>query len=369
MDPSKYFQKGIEISSTSDISLLCSQGYYLSGDGYLALPTKALGSEYIVSSYDLYFYQPWSPNRANVAVISAHDDNRVIVIPDKNALIYYRGLWYNGRNSQLYIIHVLNKLEALYITEKSDLSGTLVIASKQVSVISGVDTPLNLGGAAFLGASLHPISSWGYEYVLTTVRSMDKNRGDIFRIFAYRYNTVVTTAYWIKTLSPGTYTELILEKDLASYVNCSEPCQVVQYIRGESVGRRYADSSMVVVPSVNQFLSFYHVVIPGGLSYHDSITIFIEKEDINGLFFNGVKLNHCRWDKINGTNYVWTVISLSGPNTVKVYHSSEAVKFGLLAFGWNSEEYSAGRSYAFSGGFALNNKSAGKVHCTKNIMR
>ena len=354
MEKTKYLQNGIEILSTREISVLClnNEGYRRAGDGYLALPTNSLGVVYVVASY-----QPYSTSyRANIAVISAHNNNTVIVLPNKNAVIYYRGLWYDDSTSLLYITLVLEKLEALYISGSSDLSGTIVIASKPVTVISGVDYARILGSSDFLEAFLLPVSSWGYEYILTTVGAMDKSQGDIFRIFAYENNTVVESAYWTKMLSSGAYTELMSQNNLASFVKCSKPCQVVQYIRRHNIGGKYADPSMIVLPSTSQFLSYYRVVLPRGSEYHDSITMVIQNEDIEGLYMNGLKMNGLGWERINGTNYVWTVVSLSDPNTVTVYHTSSSVKFGLFVFGWND-----GASYAYSGGFGLHNNANGKV--------
>ena len=351
-------QNGIEISSTRDISVLCLnyQRHGIAADAYLALPTNTLGLVYVVASY-----QPYSSSyRANIAVISAHNNNTIIVLPNNNAVIYYRGLWYDDSNSLLYITLVLEKHEALYISGSSDLSGTIVIASKPVSVISGVSTSRISSSDNLLEAFLLPVSMWGYQYLLTTVGKIDKAQGDIFRIFAYENNTVVKTAYWTKVLSTGKYAELILGKDLASFVNCSKPCQVVQYIRRKRIGGKYAEPSMILIPAVNQFLSYYRVVLPYGSEYYDSITIVIQKQHIDGLYISGIKLNGLQWKKINGTQYVWTVVSFSDPNTVTVYHTSTAVKFCLLVFGWNNDV-----SYAYSGGFGLRNFSNGKLFYLK----
>jgi hypothetical protein len=112
---------------------------------------------------------------------------------------------------------------------------------------------------------------------------------------------------------------------------------------------------MIVLPSVSQFLSFYRVVLPYGSAYHDSITIVIENKHIEGLYMDGLKLNRLEWKRINGTNYVWTIVSLSDPDAVTVYHTSSAVKFGLVVFGWNGAS-----SYSYPAGFGFSNYSYGK---------
>ena len=351
MDRSRFLQRGIEISSTRNISMFClnSQSNRQVVDGYLALPSTTLGLIYVIASY-----QPYSSSyRANIAVISAHDNNTIIVLPIKNSVIYYRGQRYDDSTSLLYITQVLNKLEALYIYGFSDLSGTLVIASKPVTVISGIERVYISRNYDFLEALLLPVSLWEYEYILTTVGTMNGKLGDIFRIFAYENNTVVETGYWTKVLSSRMYVQLVLGEDLASFAKCSKPCQVVQYIRQEN-----SQPSMIVLPSINQFLPYYQVILPYGSEYHDSLTITIENEHIEGLYMNGLKLSDLRWKSINGSNYVWTVVSLSDPNTVTVYHNSSAVKFGLLVLGQNYRAW-----YAYPGGFALGNYLSGRVFC------
>ena len=348
MDRSRYLQRGIEISSTRNISLFClNQQGYAHADGYLALPSKMLGLIYVVASY-----QPYSSSyRANIAVISAHDNNSIIVLLSKNSVVYYRGQRYDDSTSLLYITQVLNKLEALYIYGVSDLSGTIVIASKPVTVLSSVELIRISGREDFVDTLLLPVSFWGHEYVLTTVGTMTGKQGDLFRIFAYENNTVVETGYWTKVLSSRMYAELVLGEDLASFAKCSKPCQVVQYVRQEN-----AQPSMIILPSINQFLSYYHVILPHDSEYHDSITITIDNKHTDGLYMNGLSLNSLRWKSINGSNYVWTVVSLSDPNSVTVYHNSSGVKFGVVVFGWNNYV-----SYAYPGGFAFGNNLNGKT--------
>ncbi|XP_028409545.1 uncharacterized protein LOC114532167 [Dendronephthya gigantea] len=346
-----WLQKGIEILSSADISVLCLNvgGSSYKTDGNLALPTNTQGLVHVIASYWPHFKNL----RANIAVISAHNNNKVIILPNRNAIINYRGNWYDSKSSQIQITQVLQKLDTLYVSGISDLSGTLVIASKPVTVISGVEQAKIGKWYNFMEGTLLPVSLWGYEYILTTVATMEKSQGDVFRVFAYENDTVVQSAYWTKVLSSGTYENVSLNKDLASYVKCNKPCQVVQYIRGGTINGKYAIPSMLVLPSVSQFLSYYHVPVPKGEEYHhDSITIVIEKGNVDGLYWDGLKFKSLRWKTVTGTNYVWTVIDILDPNIITVYHASSSVKFGLLIYGWKDRA-----SYSYPGGFSLHNKS------------
>ena len=346
---------GIEILSTRNVSVTCVNHNSGTADAYLALPVSTLGLTYVVASY--------SPG--NLGIVSAYDGNKVSLLLAKDAVLNYQGLSYDKGTPFVYATVVLKKLEALHIYSSSDLSGTVVIASKPVAVISGSHLAKPTGSVGYwdiLESFMLPTHLWGMRYILSTFGTIEKKKGDIFRIFAYENNTVVETAYWTKVLSPGTYTELDLEANPASFVKCNKPCQVVQFFRGELISGKNADSSMIVLPSVNQFQSYYRVVFPFGSEYHDSVTIMVENEHHNELYVDGVRISSEGWKDINGTKYVWKVLNFAGHDSVTIYHSSSAVRFGLLVFGWNIH-----MSYAYPGGLAFSNIVKGKADNQDNL--
>ncbi|XP_028409429.1 uncharacterized protein LOC114532036 [Dendronephthya gigantea] len=334
---------GVLVSSTKNISVTCLDYRYSSygGDGYLALPTYALGIIYVVASYQPYDYY----SRAKIGIVASHERTNVLFKLNKNAVIVYNGISYNYGSP----FHIsLSKLQTVQLESRSDLSGSMIFASKPITVISTVDLGRPGSGNSDKATLLLPVTQWGKQYILTTVGSMSHQKGDIFRVFAYENNTVVKNAYGSQLLSSGTYTELILDKNLTSFINCSKRCQVVQYIIGKTIGGRYADPSMIVLPSIKQYLPYYRVMASYASTYFSSVTITIEKRYTNGLYFDEVQMSNLTWLKVTGTNYVWAVVGMAGTKVATVYHSSPAVKFGLLVFGWYYSD-----SYAYPGGFGL----------------
>ncbi|XP_028416172.1 proto-oncogene tyrosine-protein kinase receptor Ret-like [Dendronephthya gigantea] len=110
----------------------------------------------------------------------------------------------------------------------------------------------------------------------------------------------------------------------------------------------------MALSAVNQFLSLYHVALPFDSQISYSITIVIEKENVNGLHADGLKLSDLYWKGINASKYVWTVINLPDLSKVAIYHTSSLVKFGLIVFGWNYKS-----SFGYPGGYDLNPLSHG----------
>ena len=341
-------RKGVEVNATEDITVFClnHEVSYYTSDGYLALPTNALGTVYVVASY--------KPNRlANFGIISVNNETNIRITLNAIGTITYRGISYSKGSS---FSITLEKLETFHISHSYDLSGTIITANKPVSVISG-DTCADVGAGAcdHLAAFLLPAKNWGKEFVVATTGRMNKRVGDIFRVFAYENNTIVRRADRESALSSGEFTEIDLAGgDLASSMNCSKPCQIVQYVKGyrTDIGY-YADTSVIVLPSVKQFLSYYHVVLftKSAFTRH-YITLLIKNCYNNGLIMNGTAMNGLHWETINGTDYTWTVVNVSGFDSVTIFHTSPEKSFGLLVFGEGVHV-----SYGYPGGFALNGKT------------
>jgi hypothetical protein len=341
---------GILVSSTTEISLMClnyHSSYY--GDAYLALPTHALGITYIVPSY-----KPYDGNsRAKIGIISTHDKNKILIQPNRVSTIQYDGTWYNHGNP---LQVSLDRLQSIQLTSTSDLSGTVIYATKPISVVSSVDRARigNSGLVGRLDSFLSPVSQWGQHYILTTIGSAQKSRGDVFRVFAYENNTVIKSGNWTKVLSLGMHVEISLDETLASFVNCSKPCQVTQYTRGERNGCR---ASMIVLPSVKHYLPYYRIVSSYTSNFYSSVIVTIEERHTNGLFINGLKGDNLDWMRVTGTKYVWTVVGTPGTEIATFYHSSPEIIFGMLAFGWNNDI-----SYAYPGGVAFEHHTTGRYN-------
>ena len=351
MEGTNIQSKGIEVKSTKDITVFCLNHGSTTSDGYLALPTNALGTVYVVASYQ-------ARSSSNFGIISGNDETNIRITLNTIGTITYRGISYSKGSS---FSITLDKLETFHMSHSYDLSGTIITANKPISVLSG-DKCANVGGGAcdHLAAFLLPVKNWGKEFVVATTGSMNKGVGDIFRVFAYENNTIVRRAgREISDLSSGEFTEIDLGGgDLASSINCSKPCQVVQYVKGYRTGFGYhADPSIIILPSIKQFLSYYHVNFFALSHYRrHSVTLLIKRSYNDGLVMNGIRMRGLPWETIIGTEYTWTVANVSTFDSVTIFHTSPEATFGLLVFGEGNYV-----SYGYPGGFALTHTSDGKI--------
>ena len=205
------------------------------------MPTTTLGKTYVVATR---LNPGKSRDEVNAGIISQRDATEVTIILKTKGYFSYLGS--NYTSGQSFTI-TLAKLETFHLIHNNDLSGTIITSSYPVAVLSG--SPCEHVESVFcdhLVSFLLPVTKWGKEYILAPAMDF-RSAGEIYRVFASQ-ETMVKSRNLTANLCCGEYLEIDLKQnELSSFVSCSNPCQVVQYLKGEAF--------------------FYHLTHPV-LSYH-----------------------------------------------------------------------------------------------------
>lgn len=194
----KVSNKVIEILSDNPISVFVINSKNNTSDGYLAYPVTEWGNNYIHNSF--YHHYRNRESRSSGFTILSQEDNTLIkvVLKGKGAQrgTTKSGNHFIGDTLTLY----LNKNESYTVKTNSDynntfdLSGTLIIGSKPIGIISfhertliPQDNPDN--GYDHLIEMMQPLSNWRNKFV-----SIDFGRamGDYFRVLPLKDNTKLT---------------------------------------------------------------------------------------------------------------------------------------------------------------------------------
>ena len=125
-------------------------------------------------------------------------------------------------------------MQTFHLDHDSDPSGTIIKANKPVAVLSGDNcAKINTRYCDQLVEFLLPVENRGREFVVATTGKIDKNTGDVFRVFAYENDTRVHSKYGDRMSKSGQFAEYRFgRQELSSLFQCSKPCQVVQYTTG-----------------------------------------------------------------------------------------------------------------------------------------
>ena len=333
-------RKGVEINASNDITVIVLLRESSKSDAFIALPTNVLGMKYIVPTWTHTYGLP------QFVIISCYDKTTVnIKLRMSRSFFSYDGNSYsNGKTLSV----TLDKLGTSYVFDDADFSGTVITANKPIAVISGQLTAVVSSNRDYdkLASFLLPVKNWGTDFIVPTVGTFDV--GDVFRVFASDSDTRVYNGNSETVLQSGEYVQIDLDSSLASFVKCSKPCQIIQYTRLRSRSNAYTNAgpSMINLPSVDQFLPSYHVVLPAGARYRHSITLVIKQYAKDGLLMNGKPLSGLSWKTVKTTKYCWSVFDIN--DSKYITHSVPGVTFGLLVFGAHDSI-----SYGYPGGFTF----------------
>ena len=319
-----------------------------STDGYLALPTAMLGTDYIVLAYrnsHAWYDTNEVAGGTEFAVAATEDDTHITITPSVTVDSRMAGVPYQIILQQGETYRLIN-----YDDMDADLTGTTITADKLVAVLGGhmcAYVPADVGYADHLVEQLPPVDTWGRHFV--TLPLAARLKGDTFRFLAATNGTrVAINGKIVATLDRGQFYEQIIEG--SAEVLASQPILMAQYANGQEFDGGIGDPFMMLVPALEQFGGDCLLSTPSFWNWADATTEDIYTDYLNIIVrTNGMGLIQLDGGCIPAEQF--QVISSSGyagvqlPINPGTHHLSGPVPFGACIYGWAWCE-----SYAFWSG-------------------
>ncbi len=313
--------KGVLVVSNDPVSVQVVSYKGGSTDGYLALPTNVLGTEYRVMSHGSAIV---STAFSEFVVVASQDATTVTVTPFVSAGVHAAGTPYTVS---------LNAGETYQLQGDAllDLTGTQVSADQPVALFSGHscgNVPSNVGYCDYLVEQLPPVGSWGYDFV--TVPHAARTGGDVVRVLAaYDGTSVSTDGAAPVTLNAGEYLDQTLTA--VAEISADQPVAVAQFMQGGAIDSAGDPSMMLVLPKW-QYLtdtSFDVYALPSPLWM--GVSIVTETAHLDTLTIDGVTVNPVDFTTVGDGLYSTAQLPLaagshsitgSGGSSVSVYGTS-----------------------------------------------
>lgn len=345
--------KAILIQADDEIVVYGVNREVWSDDAYLALPIDALGKEYYTISYSPAYYY------CEFLLIGAHNHTHVsIQLPDTPGLnVTFHGVTYYKNQ----VINVtLNKYDTFEIHSVADLTGTHIIADKNLGVLSGNKKAVvgSTGSSRdHLVEMLLPVSSWGKNFA--TVPIPERNVGDIFRFVSSQDNTHINISGinngvpfsdQITIAKAGQYVQKHYPSTLYSHVTSDKPIALYQFSLTQKGHGDHADPSLILIPPIEQYAADYYFTTPkySKGNYTNYFMFVIESSQKAGLMLDGQPLPaNQQYQQIPGTNLVAGYVNVT-VGTHSVGHTNPQSVIGGILFGKASLE-----SYGFPVGLLL----------------
>lgn len=380
-------RKGIRITSEHPIVVHVLNAKQVSSDGYAALPVDVWGTEYLhLGYYDFgeFSQTPWG---GGFIVVASENNTTVQIKLDGVNTAGVTGSTVHGKTLGSTISVQLNRGDVYAVRGNGlslgqfDLSGTRIVSSKPVGVISFHQRamipafPAPNNGRDHLSEMLPPVSAWGTEHVTMEI-DRGTNRGDFFRIIAAEDNTTFTCTYTDLVTGATRVWEGLLEKagDFAEKENSwppgesirgvavwrsSKPTLLMQYSYsaywdGSTTG---VDPFMVTVAPAEQYVYSAEVQTPADGEFTTNSIHLIAVGDtsdpqatlLKSLTLNGQPIHESfpqlLANRIGTTKYYW--VRLAVPPGV--YTIAGDTKFSALMYGVNLFQ-----SYAWPAAAAFN---------------
>lgn len=343
--------KGILITSNVTISVYVTNARKTSRDVHVVFPTSTLGTEHIAATF--------TPGDKALIGVIAWTNNTLVQIRFKleplQNVTYTGKTYWNGEVLRVF----LNKLETFQVQHRDDLTGTVVISSQPVTVISGntcASVPSSDKSCSHLAQQIPSLSKWGKSFITTPVAGRDK--GDIFRMVA-AYDTTLISIEGKRnfTLNAGEVHQFELGSKEHRKIVCSKPSMLVQFNKG-SLDQIHSEAFALVVPPIEQYTFDYYLVIPVAVeknspSYSMYITVLVNMDNTQDILYNASLFrDNFTWVSIPGTNYSAGEIRLksytSDSTTVAITHRSGDARFAVVAVGHTDID-----GYGYVGGMAM----------------
>ncbi|XP_060560329.1 IgGFc-binding protein-like [Ruditapes philippinarum] len=288
-------------------------------EGFLALPTAMLSTEYIISSY-----KPYSSYKSDFLVVALHDATYISIHVGKKILRV-----------------VLNRLDTYLVRRHDDLSGARVSSNTSVAVFSGheaTSVPITCAYAEYIVEQLLPTQHFAREFIVPPVPPKSHH---VVRIYSSTQNTSITFRNTMNQsmqilLKAGDFHE-ILSGNVTMYVSANKPVQVMLYSTCYYVADT-GDTFMSIVPAIIQYRNSYHFsVIVTNENFTHYLTIIAKTEDISGLRINGNQMGNSFQSYVthaNNETFTVNVYKLSS-GEYHLYHVTGRT-FGAIQYGFST---------------------------------
>ena len=325
---------GLRVTSQDNVTIYGINHVPASTDGFLALPTNALGLEYRVLAYGKF----------EQTVVLATQDNTEVTVTIAESGMRIDGQVYNEGDT---FTVTLNAGQTANFEDGNtpELSGSLIQSDKPVAVFSGAtctNVPQAKSACDHLVEQLTPVSSWGDTYY--SVPFAGRINGDIFRVVAAFDDTDVTiNGEYLLTLQAGDWLDDTL--DVASVISANHPIQVAQFSQGASADSgTKGDPLMILLTPANQALSSYTFITTDLDITENSVNVIIEQSWLATLQLNGQPVDTSGFEQILDTPFYGGSFTLA--QGIYTLSADAGFLVDLYGFGdfFNSYGYAVGQS-------------------------
>lgn len=275
--PTKLFNgRGIILESDMPVVVYGFARFFNTSDGFLAIPAHQLGKEYVVSAYREATYFTLQSLTPYVSIIAPYDNTNVSFFVGGNSDTKIRTddgkVW-----KPFDMLRVrLNRGDYWLIASEgpfSDLGGSLIVADKPVSVISGnhcAQVPYDAPACDYIIEQEVATEFWGKKYYVPPI--ITRKKSSVIRLFGKEPLTMFMRngyEFWSSKSNWGLENEDWIEirsnpdSNAPAVIQGNKPINVVQYNTGQGDDNVPGDPFQMLLTASEQFQNELVFFTPG----------------------------------------------------------------------------------------------------------
>ncbi|MFN5417628.1 MAG: gliding motility-associated C-terminal domain-containing protein [Flavobacteriia bacterium] len=277
--------KGLHIESNDTISVFAINFRSYTADGTLVLPKKALGTEYIISSFEGLY------GESEFVVVATEDGTEVEITPSDPTT--------GGHAAGVPYIVQLDAGETYQVKSAvgNDLTGTKIVGTtasgdcRPFAVFSGVvcaNIPTSCTACDHIYDQNYSIDTWGQKYYIPPFLNASTYT---FRIIARDNNTTVTLDNGSQiNLNAGQFVNYSSVPD-DQVISADKPIAVIQYMEGITCTGS-GDPAMLILNSEERKINevTFSTVTSTIITNH-TVNIIVETASTSSVLLDGVLIN------------------------------------------------------------------------------
>lgn len=361
----------VRVTANDDVTVYGLNQAYFTSDAFLALPTNALGREYLVMAYksDARGQNFTTSSRdetstpSEFAIVATQDATDITIRPTAPVLVNGTAPVLNVRlnEGESYLVQADPRTQ----NGLADLTGSRIIATKPVAVFGGhqrtalpVEFKPSITSRDHLVEQVPGLETWGKRAFVTPLQQSSNEievGTNLYRVLAaYDTTRVFLNGQPLATLNAGQFYEAPLTA--AGTITASDLILVGQFKKTSGAGNLIGDPFMLLVPTVEQYDKSYRFInvevsdrnlqiAPSGQVFSEHfVTVVAPTNSLGSLRLDGQPVNVSNFQGIPNSTYSFANLSVRGGVHTALCDSA----FGIYVYG-----YGVMNSYGYVGGGRL----------------
>ncbi|XP_068097892.1 IgGFc-binding protein-like [Hyperolius riggenbachi] len=306
------------VNSSKPVSVVSLNFKDQSSDSASLYPVSELGNEY-------YLFTPPSGALKEFAIVAKEPTTATLYLTGS---LTYKGRKYS-KNGKIPNVGI-DPFEVIQFQSEDDLSGTRIVANKQVVVLSGNTCSSKLAKCNHVYEQLQPVFIWGTTYFIPPLSF--QSQYDLVYVMAGSSDTEVTYQVGSVTqnteLDAGEVIEIKLKPSAPLSITSSDGIQVMFYGTGGHKGNIDFDTVLMTVPDLLSFCTSFRAA--GLKGFSNEAVLVAKTSDLNKLTVDQASISNVKWQAIPGTEYSWGEYPLTDSSPHIFQSSSSAFSVSVL---------------------------------------